>query len=103
MNRYDIKEHIKKTAKLIRDSRSALKQDQREFPYKSQYSASNKLLALMREYRHFHIAASLLRGTPYEKIEQPREGNEPKWEIINAIMVEVSKDEMEKTLHNHAV
>ena len=37
---------------------------------------------IRHEYRHWHIAYCLLRGTPYEKIEKPKEGNEPNQALI---------------------
>jgi hypothetical protein len=41
------------------------------------------------EFRSKHIAASLCRGTPYEKIEQKvREGNEPDWREVGKILEE---------------
>jgi len=39
------------------------------------------------KYRHYHIAYCMLRGTPYEKIEQRvRENNEPNWTFINILI-----------------
>lgn len=45
---------------------------------------------LKKEYRHMHIAYCLFRGTEYSAIEPKcREGNEPKWSIINNIMANI--------------
>jgi hypothetical protein len=38
-----------------------------------------------RRCRHVLIAYGLLRGVEYERIERPREGNEPDWAIVEEI------------------
>lgn len=39
-----------------------------------------------RDYRHYHIAYCMARGTGYERIEpKVREGNEPNWKLIDKI------------------
>jgi hypothetical protein len=44
-----------------------------------------------RDYRHTHIAYSLVRGRAYGQIENPRENNKPNWDIVNRL-----KDALQK-------
>lgn len=47
---------------------------------------------LLEEYRHRHIAWSLLKGTPYDKIEQPHENNKPNWKEVEKYVNEYFKE-----------
>lgn len=38
-----------------------------------------------RDFRHEHIAYSLVRGRSYEEIENPKDDNKPNWDIINKL------------------
>jgi maltose-binding protein MalE len=42
--------------------------------------------------RHKHIAYGLLRGKPYEKIEQPRKDNKPVMGLVEAYIKEAVKE-----------
>lgn len=47
---------------------------------------------LSEDYRHKHIAWSLLKGTPYDKIEKPHEENQPNWNKIEKYVNEYFKE-----------
>lgn len=48
------------------------------------------LVQMRVKYRHQHIAYCIMRGTPYEKIEQPSKYNKPNMNIVKAIIDEWS-------------
>ena len=82
-----IKEELKEKARELRLQKRLFKSKQR--------SQSVTLKDLQEryqkkwEYRHRHIARCLLRGTPYEKIEQKvRQGNEADQKLIQKYKVE---------------
>jgi len=78
-----LKEEQKDRACVIRRGKELRKpsnykeatQEEKDF-YGSIDNVPYKLWRLRYEYRHWHIALSLLRGRKIEEIEQPREGNE---------------------------
>lgn len=46
---------------------------------------------LSKDFRHKHIAYSLLKGNKYEQIEKSvRKGNEPDWNLIKGIQDEIT-------------
>lgn len=79
-----LRNEIKATAAEITCTKSDMKAHQRE---NSGWGGEphEKLERLQWNYRHKHIAASLMRGTAYEAIEAPAEGNEPNWDLIKEI------------------
>lgn len=84
MNPKHLREDLKSIAVKIRDTRNKLKTYQKE---NSGYGGGfyDILSKLTWDFRHKHIAASLLRGRQYESIENPRKGNEPNWVLIQEI------------------
>jgi len=81
MNRkYQLKEEQKELAKTIREKKNLRKK------VKDGYVEG--LVSLRYDYRHNHIAYCLLRGTPYEKIEQPHPKNKPNMNRVHRIMGE---------------
>jgi hypothetical protein len=91
-----MKIELKELAKELRTAKLNLKECQRTDPgvaYKPQGIKDQK----QSDYRHRHITYCLLRGTPYERIENPREGNEPDWNIIDKLK-EAFFDEKENVL-----
>jgi hypothetical protein len=84
MNPKNLREYLKSAATEIRNTRNELKTYQKE---NAGYDGGfyKKINEICRDYRHRHIAASLLRGTSYESIENPRQGNEPDWTLIQEI------------------
>ena len=54
---------------------------------------------LSRDYRLNHVAYYLLRGTPYELIEQPRDGND----IPNWLIEEYKKKVLDREAQNEAI
>jgi hypothetical protein len=73
-----IKEEQKEMAKDIRKKKSQRKQHE--------YGWVPGLFEMRRDYRHRHIAYCLLRGTPYERIENPSKYNKPNMDIVKSIM-----------------
>jgi hypothetical protein len=87
-----MKSELKTEAVGIRTAKSEFKDCQRKNPYgayKAQWAKEEK----QQDFRHKHIAYCLLRGTPYEKIENPREGNDPNWDAIEKFRKEYSHAE----------
>jgi hypothetical protein len=79
-----LKDYLKGQACEITTTKQELKEYQRnnrgcDGGY---YAAIDKLTY---DYRHKHIAYCLMRGTPYESIEKPRQGNEPDMAFIQEI------------------
>ena len=84
MSFQDLKAEIRLLAMHIKQLKAEIKEFQRQ---NAGYHGM-KIVGLekaTRFFRHKHIALSLLRGTPYERIENPREGNEPNWDLIERI------------------
>jgi hypothetical protein len=82
-----LKSQLKAQAVVIRETRKEMKNFQRE-NRGCQGGLLRKLEVLRADYRHRHIAYCLMRGTPYERIEKPREGNEPDMALIREIQNE---------------
>jgi len=99
------KEWLKETAIEIRNTRKEWKENQREFHFMAPPSTMNweenmrqrakmwapfrKLYKLSREYRHRHIAYSLVRGNLYYEIERTvREDNKPDMTLVTKILKE---------------
>lgn len=91
MTYQELKSIIKELARDIKVTREGFKNSQRagEIDYKLLW----KLQKLVYNFRHHHIAASLIRGKQYEQIEKPREGNEPNWDYIESIREGVHVEE----------
>ncbi len=87
MNTYitELKAELKAQAITIRANKRKCKQAQRENRYIDAGCRQAGLVKQARDYRHKHIAYCLLLGTPYERIEQPNEGNEPDWTLIRQL------------------
>lgn len=83
--RYQIKEEQKELAKVIRERKNLRK--------KVPNGYVEGLFYLRNEYRHNHIAYCLLRGTPYEKIEQPNKYNKPNMKRVHRIMDEYTEEQ----------
>ena len=89
---YELKKELKELAVDIRNTKTDLKEHQRahngwQGPFLSAcYSKS-------RNYRHKHIAYSMLRGRAYEEIERTcRE--EPDWDLIERIKNEYAAEDV---------
>lgn len=86
---WDLKNELKEQATNIKVTRPKMKEMQRL----NDPEASSTQWGLQLEswvYRHKHIAYCIERGTEYEAIEKPREGNEPDWSYIRNIREEFS-------------
>jgi hypothetical protein len=86
-----LKAYLKIQATTIHSTKQELKKFQRENRgYDGNFYHTIK--TLVYDYRHKHIAYCLLKGTPYELIEKPHEGNEPDLQLIQEIQNEYTKD-----------
>jgi hypothetical protein len=79
-----LKEYLKSQACSITTTKQELKKYQKDHNgYDGGfYGAISKLT---HDYRHKHIAYCLMRGTPYDAIEKPRQGNEPDMALVRSI------------------
>lgn len=80
----NLKKYLKEQAALIRATKKELKECQRENSGRDGGFYST-LKNLSKDYRHHHIAYSILRGKLYEVIEKPREDNKPDMALIQEI------------------
>jgi hypothetical protein len=83
------KTELKKISAEIKVARNEFKECQRSNPNFA-YVPEEVFIKKKFECRHKHITYCLLRGTPYEKIENPRKGNEPCWDTIEKLKGEYS-------------
>jgi len=89
-----MKEELKALAKNISLTRAAVKEFQRSRGVSNFPPDSKPLWKSVPEFRHKHIAYCLARGRSYEQIESKvHEGNEPKWDIINALLKKVQDEQ----------
>lgn len=95
--RLELKQWLKTEGLRIKETRNKHKNKQR-------LNNNNELMcylfSMSRDYRHYHIAYSELRGHTRSEIENPREDNLPNEDWIVSIKKEYS-DEQE-TLRNSA-
>jgi hypothetical protein len=86
-----LKSYLKQEAQNIRSTRNDLKKYQQEHN-----GCDGNFYCLLRtlvyNYRHHHIAYSLLRGKKYESIEKPAENNKPNFQFIQEIQNEHTKN-----------
>lgn len=82
-----IKQSQKDLAQQVREAKVLIHQPH---TYRELWAAQR----ISKDFRYRHIAYCLLRGTDYEKIECPRENNEPDWSLI-----EEYKTEFEEMFH----
>jgi len=81
----ELKEEQKSLAKRIREQKEEVKNTQRSGSFAWQHQAL--LLKMQREYRHKHIAYSMLLGRTMEQIEpKVREHNEPSMATVKRLM-----------------
>ena len=86
-----LKQILKEKAASIRLAKNELKEHQREHGgYDGGYFKLIKDIAY--EFRHHHIAYSLLKGKKYEEIEQPGKENVPNMDYIEEIRNAYTED-----------
>ncbi len=86
-----LKNELKAKAAEIRKTRVELKELQRSGQIAGHHQYS--LISLKRDYRHRHIAYSMLRGRSYEQIEPKcREDHKPNMDLVKEIMDEYAKE-----------
>lgn len=92
-NIHTLKAEQKVRAAEIRADKATIKKTQRENGSGSAADLQWFILKKKRDYRHVHIAYSMLRGKTYEQIEPKcRKGNEPDQELIREIIDACTKD-----------
>jgi hypothetical protein len=81
---HDLKKYLKEQTALIRATKTELKHFQRE---NGGYDGGffKKIRHLSINYRHHHIAYSLLKGKTYDQIEKPAIDNKPDMSFIEEI------------------
>jgi hypothetical protein len=80
-----LKNELKTKALEIRQSKVELSK-----PHTTASALKQCQLHIMKSHiRLKHIAYCILRGTPYECIEKPREGNEPNMDIVQQFIQEI--------------
>lgn len=86
------KERVKLFADVIKHNGFISAEQWEELTGKKVYS-SPSIHMIKRAARHYHIAASLLRGTQYEDIECPRVNNRPDMKLVLSL-VEAAHDKI---------
>lgn len=88
---HNLKKYLKEQAALIRATKKELKAYQKEHGGcdDGYYRTLGKL---SRDYRHHHIAYSMLRGKPYEVIEKPNTRIAPDMDFIKEIRDAYTED-----------
>lgn len=80
----ELKTELKSLATEIKHNRSAYREGQRTKDFSKMTVPSWKIDTLSSTFRTKHIAYCLLRGRNYAEIENKvREGNEPRWDVID--------------------
>ena len=95
--RLELKQWLKKEGLRIKETRIKHKNNQRS---KNNNDLMCYLFSMSRDYRHYHIAYSELRGHTRSEIENPRDNNLPNEDWISSIKKKYY-DEQE-TLRNSA-
>jgi len=83
-NLFILKKYLKEQAKLIRATKKELKSYQKEHGG-CDGGYYGTLRKLSRDYRHHHIAYSMLKGKCYESIERPNTKIAPDMALIQEI------------------
>jgi len=88
MKRLELKKQLKEYAANIKVASVFYKECQRgNKTWEEYYALCSGHKRFPTSYRHMHIAYCLLRGRKYEQIESKvKDGNEPKWDTVNAIV-----------------
>lgn len=90
----ELKELIKTRAAGIRAEKNSVKNAARNGDTVGAATYQSSVYAEKLFIRHRHIAYCLLRGTEYERIEKPREGNEPNWKLIDQLRQEYAHEDV---------
>jgi len=85
MNTMEIKAEVKSLAPQIRAGRIEFKGAQRQGKWEEQARLRADGWQRSRRCRHLLVAYGLMRGLQYERIERPRQGNEPDWTAVEEI------------------
>jgi hypothetical protein len=85
-----LKNLLKQLAAEIHELKAETKKIQKSGNYAGVQQV--KLISLKSDFRHRHIAYSLMKGHTYEQIEHPREGNKPDQTLIQRIQNEYAQN-----------
>ena len=92
MSKYiEIKEELKTLARKIKKTREEYKKNQRNGEYNLLWRIDADLRDLIYEFRHNHIAMSIIRGHTREEIEKPAKDNLPNEHYITALVESYKK------------
>ena len=81
---YTLKKYLKDQIKIIRASKKALKDHQKKHAgWDGGYFSTLKNIS--RDYRHHHIAYSMLKGKAYEVIERANTRIAPDMDLVKEI------------------
>ncbi len=100
-----IKEEQKSLAQKIKRCRPLRKPDNyHKAPEKLQQECSGwAAVSWSWKYRHMHIIyCNMFNNTPYDRIEQPRDGNSPSSHMLDKIRKEWEDQIDEEALYNRA-
>ena len=94
--RKELKNKLKQMAAELRSTRRDFRDEQSKCSKnmgdpRKEWTLSCNLAKLKRDYRHYHIAYSLLRGKSYERIECPRKENKPDMAYVERIRAEYTE------------
>lgn len=81
----ELKQYLKNLAHDIRTNKK-IRDNAYLRPGRLQWEFQVEVQQLAWEFRHQHIAHCMLYGTSYERIEKPREGNEPDMDYVKQII-----------------
>ena len=84
-----VKEALKKIVPQIKQAKLDLKDAQRNNT--ADWKTFRNVYVLKKEFRHKHIAYCLVKGRKYEEIEQPLEGNEPSFPLIEHYQIKMTE------------
>ena len=94
-NIWTLKAEQKTLAEELKTDKQSIKDRQKGLEKGCPSTLQYKLLGKRRNYRHRHIAYSLMRGRTYEQIEPKcAEGNEPDMNLVRSITNEYRKEDV---------
>ena len=89
----ELKEEQKKRAADLKENKNGHKNSQRQGDAVAADTYLCEVFSLKKEYRHKHIAYSMLRGRKYEEIERTcRDNNKPDFDYIDKIKASYAEE-----------
>ena len=106
MSKYqEVKAELKALAKQIKKYKEEYKEAQRQQKYNSVCRIGNNVTESVYQFRHRHIAMSIIRGRERDEIECPAKDNLPNEYYIQELVDKYKKEmeeEYEQTLRSNA-